>query len=114
MSQDPKPTPPKARRPHDPAKNRAYKISSYYGLTVEDYARLYAAQGGVCAICEGHETTIGKDGKPLPLSVDHDHASGAVRGLSCGACNRALGMFKDSPYLLSRAAAYLNKPRSTP
>jgi hypothetical protein len=43
----------------------------------------------------------------LPLHVDHDHASGAVRKLLCVRCNNALGLFQASPQLFQAAADYL-------
>jgi hypothetical protein len=39
--------------------------------------------------------------------VDHNHSSGKVRGLLCNRCNRAIGMFEDSPELLLSAISYL-------
>jgi hypothetical protein len=41
------------------------------------------------------------------LPVDHDHETGAIRGILCIDCNRALGMFRDDPRLLRKAAKYL-------
>lgn len=74
-----------------------------YGLTSDQYLDMYEAQAGCCRICgEGGETFGGRR-----LHVDHNHETGAVRGLLCGLCNSALGKFKDSPELLRRAASYL-------
>ncbi|MGK2948022.1 MAG: endonuclease domain-containing protein, partial [Acidimicrobiales bacterium] len=42
-----------------------------------------------------------------PLVVDHDHRTGAVRGLLCGPCNRAIGLLRDSPVVCRLAAEYL-------
>jgi hypothetical protein len=39
--------------------------------------------------------------------VDHDHRTGAVRGLLCVDCNVALGRFKDDIEAVRRAAEYL-------
>jgi hypothetical protein len=70
-----------------------------YGITLAQRDELAAVQNGVCAICGGSD---GED-----LHVDHCHASGAVRGLLCGPCNRALGLMQDDPARLLAAAAYL-------
>jgi len=45
----------------------------------------------------------------LDLHVDHDHITGALRGLLCSACNTGLGFFRDHPELLKRAIEYLNQ-----
>lgn len=50
-----------------------------------------------CIIC-GLETNV---------VVDHDHATGDVRGGLCTNCNLGLGHFKDNPELLRLAALYL-------
>jgi len=55
-----------------------------YGITIEDYDAMLAAQGGGCAIC--HTPPRSKR-----LHVDHDHADGRVRGLLCYHCNRTIG-----------------------
>lgn len=69
-----------------------------YGLEAGQYDQMYAAQGGGCAICTTeHEV----------LAVDHDHETGAIRGLLCQTCNVGLGNFKDNDLLLKAAAEYL-------
>lgn len=68
-----------------------------YGLTMDQFDALVAAQRGLCAMC-GHAPT----GR---FNVDHDHATGAVRALLCGPCNRALGFYEKYG---SMAAAYLD------
>lgn len=81
-----------------------------YGLDQQAYTALLANQGGVCAICQLAERYIdARTGLPRNLAVDHDHATGRVRGLLCGRCNRALGQLNDDPDRLRRALAYLTE-----
>lgn len=99
-----------ARRHADPAfRARAARQQKRmwllkYGLTPEDYDRILAEQGGACAICR----TPGKTFEDRNLSVDHDHETGLVRGLLCGACNWGLGHFKDDVSRLRNAMQYLS------
>jgi hypothetical protein len=81
------------RKAYNKRKNFKFK----YGISVEEYDELLAAQGGLCAIC----------GQEKKLFLDHDHVSKRVRGLLCRNCNVALGHFYDDPGLLTSAAAYL-------
>lgn len=80
-----------------------------YGLTVEDYQRLLILQGGVCAICQRPERRRNRAGEIRELCVDHDHATGAVRGLLCTDCNQALGLFEDDTRRLIEAVSYLRR-----
>jgi len=78
-----------------------------YGITADQVAGLLAAQGGVCAIrgCMVPLSMVGSRGG----DVDHDHITGAVRGLLCHACNVGLGQFRDDPSKLIAAAEYLRR-----
>jgi hypothetical protein len=81
-------------------KSRAAGRKALYGITEDEYAELWAQQGGVCAICL-------LDDNKRELHVDHDHETGEVRGLLCANCNGALGMFREKPSLMERAIAYV-------
>lgn len=100
-------------RPKDGAKKKRDHRQWWlrlYNLSQDDYARLLDEQGGVCAICHQPERYIdSRTGHARNLSVDHDHATGHVRGLLCGRCNRGLGQFNDDLASLTRAAEYLRK-----
>lgn len=96
---------------HEQAQLRSH-LKLRYGITPEVYEALHLAQGGLCRICRQPETEKHpRHAGPRRLSVDHDHATGTLRGLLCRACNRALGGFKDSPELLLAAAVYLENAR---
>lgn len=88
------------------AKNRDW---SEKGLTTQGYLDLAERQKWVCAICERPENVVHEStGKARDLAVDHCHDTNVIRGLLCTNCNRALGLFQDSPELLRKAAAYLD------
>jgi hypothetical protein len=90
-------------RTKDVAKERMRKNRlAQFGLTPEEYSILLENQGNGCAICGA---SAGWQGKRL--AVDHNHTSGAVRGLLCDRCNTVLGKMEDSPELLRKAATYL-------
>lgn len=74
-----------------------------YGLNMDQYAAMVAAQDNRCAICGDRPSGVGRFGS---LVIDHDHDTGAVRGLLCSSCNRALGWFRDDPEIVRRALAY--------
>jgi len=84
------------------ARNPDAWIRRKYGMTQADLDALLAKQGGCCAICRN---ALKREGRGI--NVDHDHVTGAVRGLLCPACNKGLGLFRDSIESLSNAQAYL-------
>lgn len=78
-------------------KNKAKncELRKSYGIGKNDYDIMLEQQKGLCAICGLPEKVIHPQSKRLqPLSVDHSHNSGKIRGLLCGSCNRALGFLK--------------------
>lgn len=70
-----------------------------------DYDTLLSAQGGRCAIC-GAEEAGGKGGR---FNVDHDHATGAIRGLLCYGCNLGIGLLRDDPEVMRAAIRYFER-----
>lgn len=79
---------------------------SRYGLSADGYVALHEAQANACAICRAHSSSTNR------LVIDHDHTTGAVRGLLCQPCNVGLGFLRDSAKLCERAAAYIRRPNA--
>ena len=69
--------------------NKESTLKSKYGISLDDYNRLYKAQGGCCAICQcpAHDR---RNAFRKYFCVDHDHESNAVRGLLCSRCNAVI------------------------
>ena len=64
----------------------AKRLMDNYKLTPAMYWAIFEYQGGVCYACGQLSPVPGRR-----LSVDHDHATGLVRGLLCSRCNPVLG-----------------------
>jgi hypothetical protein len=84
----------------DIVRKSSWKI--LYNITPKQYNKMFKKQKGLCAICR----------KNKKLCVDHDHATGQVRGLLCHSCNKGLGDFYDNVKSLKRAGDYLNGKNS--
>lgn len=67
----------------------------------------FMSHSGRCDICGRTAAEAGVSGKSNRLSIDHDHETGAFRGLLCHYCNFAIGLMEDSPDRLIVAAEYL-------
>ena len=98
----------RALRKRDPEKGKSatsrYALKSKYGITPELKQVLVENQDGLCLICNH---TINS----TTCATDHCHKYNFVRGMLCRTCNSALGLFKDSPEILRRAADYLEKSK---
>jgi hypothetical protein len=64
------------------------RLKGQYGITLEQYLHMLAAQAGGCAMCSAPPA----EGRRLV--VDHCHQSGRVRALLCGPCNTQLGAYE--------------------
>jgi len=77
-------------------RTRNSKYLSRYGITSAEADKLKKQP---CAIC----------GAVRNLHIDHNHTTGAVRGVLCSSCNRGIGYLGDNPYRLQKAKEYLEK-----
>jgi hypothetical protein len=84
---------------------RAGDLRRKHGITVAEYERLLASQNGVCAVCRQPSRARNRPN----LYVDHNHGTGAIRGLLCSNCNLLLGHADDDPQRLEAAARYLRQ-----
>lgn len=78
------------------------KRCSRRGITPEELIDRYQRQEECCAICN----------KYIDISesaIDHNHKTDEFRGVLCKKCNRALGLFEDSPLILKKAIDYLKE-----
>jgi len=62
-----------------------------YGISPERYQEMLEAQGNRCAICVKENNRA--------MVIDHDHTTGAVRGLLCDGCNLSLGHIEREGFL---------------
>lgn len=92
------------KRRRENGDNVRSNLKKKYGMSENDYAEMLDRQGNVCAIC-GEQDANGQ----RRLVVDHDHATGKVRGLLCNTCNLGIGYLKDNTSILTSAIEYLTK-----
>lgn len=85
----------------------ASHVERTYEITREDYDALLEWQDGRCFIC-------GQVPRARRLAVDHDHRTGAVRGLLCAnddwGCNKALARVLNDAEAARRLLDYVEVP----
>ena len=86
------------------------RMATRFGITEAEYVLLLSRSSGLCEICRQPETRT-RFGKIRRLSIDHDHATGDVRGLLCSKCNAGIGQLNDDPTILAAAIRYLSKTK---
>lgn len=75
--------------------NRKDRLARVFGVDAAWYETKLAEQGGVCAICK--EANTGSSQNKF-FAIDHDHATGANRGLLCFPCNGFVGKLESDKY----------------
>lgn len=78
--------------------NRIRQKCREYGIPFKNYDAFLNLFERKCAMCKGTKK----------LCIDHDHATGEVRGLLCAKCNFRLGAFEDSSFF-ELAKQYLKR-----
>lgn len=90
---------------YDPEANLRRRVRREYDLSLEEYRTIQAQ--AQCDACGSHDA-----GSSTGWHLDHDHATGRVRGLLCHGCNLALGLLKDDPDRLLALHSYLTREDS--
>jgi hypothetical protein len=80
-----------------------YECKRRFKVSMEEAEALVEQRKtAVCAVCSTDQN----------IHIDHDHATGKIRGFLCGSCNRALGMLQDDWHRIIKLVTYLH-PRES-
>ncbi len=71
-----------------PYDSRDQRLRKTYGMTAEQWDKMYDLQQGKCPICDKPIRRPGNKEGRRAACVDHDHKTGRVRGLVHDRCNR--------------------------
>lgn len=85
---------------HGSRKRQEHSLLSRYGISLAEFDRLVASQGGHCASC-------GRSGKQLV--IDHSHRTGKVRGLICQRCNVLIGYMERDSESVAKCRSFIEK-----
>lgn len=77
-------------------------LKSRFGITLEQYDKMFEEQNGNCAICGLPELM-------KRLAVDHNHETGKVRALLCNRCNLLVGQIENNYELIDGILGYLQE-----
>lgn len=84
---------------------REQNLKYNYGITLDDYNKLFNQQNGCCAICKRHQSEL-----KYILCVEHNHQTNEIRGLTCKYCNWLIGQVENkilTKELLEKVINYL-------
>lgn len=77
------------------------RLIKEYGMDFAARKAMAESQEFKCPICTEEFTDT------RTMHIDHCHNSGKVRGLLCALCNQAIGLLKENPEAIRRAAEYV-------
>lgn len=87
------------------------RITSTYGIGVDEFLDLFAGQQHRCAVCGKALVLFSTDRTEAPV-VDHNHETGVVRGILCHPCNVAVGWIEKRPKRTLQAMEYISRNRA--
>lgn len=76
------------------------RLQYLYGIGLHEYRAMVERQNGLCGICHRRPS---RD----RLVVDHNHKTGAVRGLLCNLHNRSIGLLGDDSLIISASLGWI-------
>lgn len=82
---------------------RNRRLINKYGISLEEFNKMYHLQNGKCATCNKSCPISSRNG----LYVDHNHSTGKIRKLLCSNCNRVLGLINENKATLENMIKYL-------
>jgi len=77
--------------------NRMYR----YGISQEDFNKMFEKQFGLCSIC------LEKLPDKRKIHIDHNHYTREIRGLLCARCNIIVAVFENNKELIGNVVDYL-------
>lgn len=94
-----------SRNAKESPERRAELQWKYRGIRITwmEYEQMLGEQDSSCAICKK------PCGSGRRLAVDHNHETGAVRGLLCLSCNQLIGKLENGTVPLHRLLTYLKE-----
>jgi hypothetical protein len=90
----------------NPLKLLEYAVRHNYDFSEKEIQEILKWKSGNCAVCGKFLKRFGQGWDDA--CIEHDHLTGKFRGISCGRCNRVLGMIEDSKRLLKKLIKYLS------
>jgi hypothetical protein len=96
-----------------PKKRLEQHLLYKYNLKMVDLVAALEEQSGNCSICSSVlPDLLVYENRRRGYAIDHNHETGSFRGILCLNCNSMLGMAKDDPKILDKAAKYLREKGS--
>lgn len=92
---------------------KSASLKCLYGITLEQFDSMIEDQGRRCLGCRSF-FHVNEIGVYEDACLDHEHASGKIRGALCKLCNKALGCVRESPETMRRLIAYLDRDINVP